>query len=68
MVKNGYLPASAEQWPPEQKQSFVLSLFPQNEAIKGIPADYLILDKGKRVLPSDPEYQQNIAVSKPPVP
>ena len=65
MVRNGYLPPRAAQWSAEEKTAFVLSLFPGNTAIQGIPADYLVLDEKTRVLPSDPRYHQNIAESKP---
>jgi hypothetical protein len=62
MVKNGYLPPSAEQWDADKKESFVKSLFENN---KGIPFDALKLDEHTLILPSDPRYQENIARSAP---
>lgn len=67
MVKNGYLPPEVEKWEEKKKVDFVLTLFPANKdrlAIRGIPADFLILD-GKEVPPSDPRYKENVAESRP---
>jgi len=68
MVKNGYLPPEAEEWPEDKKKDFVLSLFSSNAkatGILGIPADYLVIDN-ELVPPSDPRYRENLAESKPP--
>ncbi|MFN0066388.1 MAG: DUF4157 domain-containing protein [Limisphaerales bacterium] len=66
MVKNGYLPPAAEQWPAEKKAEFVASLFPADQEAKGIPADFLLDEKNNRKLaPSDPDYAANVATSKP---
>jgi len=64
MIRNGYLPPKAAEWSDQAKTSFVRSLYSDNVAIQGIPADYLLLE-GVKVLPSDPRYQANLAVSTP---
>lgn len=65
MIQNGYLPPKAAGLSEQAKTSFVRSLYSDNVAIKGIPADYLVLEDGKKCLPSQPGYQKNLAVSKP---
>jgi hypothetical protein len=66
MVKNLYLPPDAESWPAERKEEFVSGLFAANGPVSGMPADFLLLQGGAKVPPSDPRYHQNIAVSRPP--
>jgi hypothetical protein len=65
MVRNFYLPPSAEGWDADTKKGFVEGLFKGNAAGAGIPSDALVLDGGRTALPSEPGYQQNIAVSRP---
>lgn len=65
MVKNGYRQPEAEQWEDTKKTGFVLALFSKNAETLGIPADYLVLEKKTKVLPSDPRYRENIARSEP---
>jgi len=65
MVRNLYLPPDAEAWAPERKEEFVKGLFVANAGPAGIPSDALVLPGGAKVPPSDPRYQENIAVSRP---
>ena len=70
MVNNQYLPPDAEQWPADKKEHYFRSLLENNDVsgITGIPMDYLLLPgpgaETTRIPPSDPRYQENLAVSQ----
>jgi hypothetical protein len=67
MVTNGFLPPEANTWSEERKTEFIDALWSENAeaaGLVGIPAEFLVIE-GREVLPSDPAYQENIAVSKP---